>query len=70
MNRRLIGSALVTALAFLAGNPGHAQDVPRTANGKPDFSGIYTPPATVNATGPRGTGEARRRKPAVPSAHR
>ena len=24
------------------------------ANGKPDFSGIYTPPSTVNATGPRG----------------
>jgi hypothetical protein len=31
-----------------------AQDVPRMSNGKPDFSGIYTPPATVNATGPRG----------------
>ena len=23
-------------------------------DGKPDFSGIYTPPSTVNATGPRG----------------
>jgi hypothetical protein len=46
--------ALVTALAFLAGNSSQAQDIPRTANGKPDFSGIYTPPSTVNATGPRG----------------
>ena len=54
MSRRLIGLALVTALAFLAGNSSQAQDIPRTANGKPDFSGIYTPPATVNATGPRG----------------
>ena len=54
MSRRLIGSALVAALAFLAGNSSQAQDIPRTANGKPDFSGIYTPPSTVNATGPRG----------------
>ena len=30
------------------------QDGPRLSDGKPDFSGIYTPPSTVNATGPRG----------------
>ena len=41
MSRRLIGWALVTALAFLAGNSSQAQDIPRTANGKPDFSGIW-----------------------------
>src|ERR1700740_737177 len=54
MSRRLIGSALVTALAFVLGTASQAQDIPRTANGKPNFSGIYTPPSTVNATGPRG----------------
>jgi len=44
-------------VAVLVGRPVYAQsqdDVPRMANGKPDFSGIYTPPSTVNATGPRG----------------
>jgi hypothetical protein len=45
---------LVAATALAAIASASAQDVPRMSNGKPDFSGIYTPPSTVNATGPRG----------------
>ena len=48
---RALAATLVLAGVAAAAN---AQDVPRMADGKPDFSGIYTPPATVNATGPRG----------------
>jgi hypothetical protein len=43
-----------TLAALVVAATSSAQDVPRMADGKPDFSGIYTPPATVNATGPRG----------------
>jgi len=45
---------LAAAIVLGAAAPSRAQDVPRMSDGKPDFSGIYTPPATVNATGPRG----------------
>ena len=51
-NAWLRSSVACAALALAAGAA--AQDVPRMADGKPDFSGMYTPPATVNATGPRG----------------
>ena len=47
-------SVLATALMLAAAATSSAQDTPRMPDGKPDFSGIYSPPATVNATGPRG----------------
>lgn len=50
---RSSASAAALALAAVV-TSAWAQDVPRMPDGKPDFSGIYTPPATVNATGPRG----------------
>lgn len=41
--------------ASLLSNVVNAQvDIPRMGDNKPDFSGIYAPPATINATGPRG----------------
>ena len=46
--------AAAAVAALLLGTVTNAQDVPRLPNGKPDFSGIYSPPSTVNATGPRG----------------
>ena len=51
----LRSSAVAAALLLAAvAASSRAQDVPRMPDGKPDLSGIYTPPATVNATGPRG----------------
>src|SRR5687768_17130382 len=55
MSTRWMSSAVVAAALVLAASAtSRAQDVPRMPDGKPDFSGIYTAPSTVNATGPRG----------------
>ena len=45
----LAGSVTLAWAGVLRG-----QETPRTADGKPDFSGIYTAPSTVNPTGLRG----------------
>jgi hypothetical protein len=47
-------NAFALALALMAIGTTRAQETPRMPDGKPDFSGIYTQPSTVNAKGPRG----------------
>jgi hypothetical protein len=55
MKARWIGfGALAAALFIAASARSQTPAVPRMPDGKPDFSGIYTAPSTVNATGPRG----------------
>jgi len=55
MKKQCIWSGLLAAALVLATTAASdAQDIPRMPDGKPDFSGIYTQPSTVNPTGPRG----------------
>src|SRR5262245_53553354 len=55
MKNRWIWSGLpVIAMVLATTATLTAQDIPRMGDGKPDFSGIYTAPSTVNGTGPRG----------------
>ena len=48
MSARWMSSAVLAAALVLAAGTSQAQDVPRMPDGKPDFSGIYTSPSTVN----------------------
>jgi hypothetical protein len=50
----LRSSVLAAAVTLVAIATVRAEDPPRMPDGKPDFSGLYTQPGTVNATGPRG----------------
>src|SRR4029450_9717007 len=61
---------LGAALVVVATATSSGQEVPRMPDGKPDFSGIYTPPSTVKATGPRGNliFNADKRAPVKPGA--
>ena len=53
--RWIVPALLGAALTLTATVTSQTQPpIPRMSDGKPDFSGIYTAPSTVNATGPRG----------------
>jgi hypothetical protein len=55
MNRCRISMTAVGLVLVLAGtSAAQSEDLPRMPDGKPDFSGMYTQPSTVNGTGPRG----------------
>ena len=52
--RKTLG--LVSLLFVVSAGVANAQTIPHMADGKPDFSGFWSWPTTVNPTGPRGTG--------------
>ena len=56
MNNQWIRSGLLAAAVAVATTATmSAQDGPRMPDGKPDLSGVYTQPSTVNPAGPRGS---------------
>jgi hypothetical protein len=54
MSARICSIVLAGSLVLASAAAAQTPDGPRMPDGKPDFSGIYTAPATVNGTGPRG----------------
>jgi len=54
MSARICSIVLAGAMVLASAAAAQTPDGPRTPDGKPDFSGMYTAPATVNGTGPRG----------------
>src|SRR5436309_12216679 len=51
-----LGMAALAGLSLPIPGASAAQAISRTAEGKPEFSGFWSWPTTVNPTGPRGTG--------------